>query len=371
MALILFLPTLRYPQFLPENVMVNVLSEYGPYALDVVYRDAIFFCKKGQTEGCVVKADEEKREISVHTTPTLAGDVLAREVFEQFVALSKKAALHIAVKAGEWVDVKPLQQALSMDEVTALPLASGDGFARLADFGFLRHERALPETRDINLDDDVTPSKTYPKLPESIIRVPMVRDISNGAGWQITPDAPIEILFTAATPSNTTKLNTGKESRLKDLVREFDEEKRISFSEEHGLNVDQFRRLLFTKDPHIIHFAGHGQREGLVLEEDHLDADVLVGLVAELENTRIVVLNACYTLPLAQQLAQYVPFVVGTQGPIPDDAAIAFAYDFYTGLAAGKSVEKSFAFGLNGIKSKRLPGADIPILVIGDSSANT
>jgi GTPase SAR1 family protein len=354
--------TLHYPQFLPENVMVNVLSEYGPYALDAVYRDAIFFCREGQKEGCVIKADEAQRQIMVFTTATAAGDALAKEVFEQFVALSKKAILHIAVKAEEWVAVKPLQKALDTDEVTTLPLESGAGFAKLSDFSFLRAE--LSKVSDLR--NRAKPTKTYPRQPESIISVPMEKDISSGQGWAIDPEQSINVLFTAATPTDAGQLNTGLESRLKDVIKEFDQEKRIKLEEEHGLGVDRFRRFLFTKDPHVIHFAGHGEREGLVLQDDNLDAEVLVGLVADLDNTRLVVLNACYTLPLAQELAQYVPFVIGTQGPIPDSTATVFAHDFYVGLSAGRSVEKSFKFALNGIESKRLPGSDIPILVIGE-----
>lgn len=355
--------TLRYPQFLPENVMVNVLSEYGPYALDAVYRDAIFFCKEGQKEGCVIKADEGKREIQVYTTSSTAGNALAREVFEQFVTLSKKAALHIAVEAGEWVDVKRLDKGSSM----TLPVeGSVDTYAKLSDFGFLRAERASSSTRDINIGLDSTSPKTYPKLDENIISVPMLNDISKGKGWAIEPNTPIHVLFTAATPSHAGKLNTGKESRLKDLIKEFDEEQRIVFQEEHGLDVEKFSNELFTKDPHVIHFAGHGEEEGLILEDDNLDGDVLVELVADLDNTRIVMLNACYTLPIAKELARYVPFVIGTQGKIPDDTAIAFARGFYVGLSSGKSIKSSFKYGLNTIKRKRLEGADIPILVIGE-----
>jgi hypothetical protein len=354
---------LHYPQFLPENVMVNVLSEYGPYALDAVYRDAIFFCKEGQAEGCVIKADEEGRQIVVYTTETVAGDAIAKEVFEQFVALSKKASLHIAVKEAEWVAVKLLLQALGEEDVRALPLVNGDGFAKLEDFLFLRAELSTGYSRS---SEKATSSKTYPKQPESIISVPMENDVSTGQGWAIDPDQSINVLFTAATPTDAGQLNTGLESRLKDIIKEFDEERRIKFQEEHGLGVDRFRRFLFTKDPHVIHFAGHGEQEGLVLQDDNLDAKVLVDLVAGLDNTRLVVLNACYTLPLAKELAQYVPFVIGTQGPIPDSTATVFAHDFYVGLSAGKSVEQSFKFALNGIESKRLLGADIPILVIGE-----
>lgn len=365
----------RYP-FLHAGIIQSFIARTHHFAaIEDIYKQGMVVTVEGHPVLIEAQPDPQgSRGDILVTLPADGVDVLHR-IRKEFEGIHKGGEHEEAVRPadGEWVSWEVLE-AKSHD--THLPTAEGNSAVPSGPYRvFLLDEKrrevlALSETRDINLDHDVTPSKTYPKLDENIISVPMLNDISKGNGWAIKPDTPIHVLFTAATPSHAGKLNTGKESRLKDLIKEFDEERRIVFQEEHGLDVKKFRRLLFTRDPHVIHFAGHGEVEGLVLEGDKLDAEVLVSLVAELENTRIVVLNACYTLPLAKALAEYVPFVIGTQGPIPDTTAIAFAHDLYVGLAAGKSVKKSFNFALNGIESERLEGADIPILVVGKPSNN-
>jgi hypothetical protein len=176
---------------------------------------------------------------------------------------------------------------------------------------------------------------------------------------------PVKLLFTAATPRREKQLNTGLESRFKDLIKEYDNNRRFQVEPEHGLGKERFRGLLFTKDPHIIHFAGHGSYKGLALEDSDIDADVLTDLIKLLDNTQLVLLNACYTLPMAKEIAKYVPYVIGTQGPLDDDAAIVFARSFYTGIASGKDIEKSFQYGLNGIKDAKAGSHDILVLVKG------
>ena len=70
-------------------------------------------------------------------------------------------------------------------------------------------------------------------------------------------------------------------------------------------------------------------------------------------------------MPIAKELAKHIPYVVGTQGAIDDEAAIAFSRDFYMGIIKGRSVEVAFKNGIIGIKREKRPGADIPVLVRG------
>jgi len=174
---------------------------------------------------------------------------------------------------------------------------------------------------------------------------------------------PLHILFTAATPQHAGQINVGYETRFKDLIREFDRKDKIQFKEEHGLSQERFRNYLFTNDPHIVHFAGHGETEGLVLQDRSLDASVLLSLVKLQHNTQVVLLNACNTLPMAKELAAYIPYVIGTPGPLSDDAAISFARGFYTGIATGRSVEDSYRYAVNSIEADGHGGGYLPVLV--------
>src|SRR5262249_47421950 len=60
---------------------------------------------------------------------------------------------------------------------------------------------------------------------------------------------------------------------------------------------------------------------------------------------RLVVLNACYTVPTADALLAHVDCVVGMTGAIHDDAARSFAIGFYGGLGEHESVAAAFLQG--------------------------
>ena len=63
-----------------------------------------------------------------------------------------------------------------------------------------------------------------------------------------------------------------------------------------------------------------------------VDQEALVELFDVLrDNVRLVVLNACYTRPQAEAIAQVVDCCIGMNAAIGDKAAIAFAAAFYRG----------------------------------------
>jgi len=175
----------------------------------------------------------------------------------------------------------------------------------------------------------------------------------------------VKILFISATPTHAGQLNIGKESRFKDLFRYFDDEDIFEWREEHGVNADEFFNFLIDANPHILHYGGHGEVEGIVLEEGNLEGDILRDLLQISEQTQCVVLNACYSVTIAKKVAESVPYVIGTQGPIDDRSAIAFARGFYMGIVRNYSIEAAFKLGLIKIRQEKLPDVDIPILVKG------
>lgn len=63
-----------------------------------------------------------------------------------------------------------------------------------------------------------------------------------------------------------------------------------------------------------------------------------------------VVLNACYSEVQASTLAQHIPYVIGMNKAIGDQAAIKFATGFYSALSSGESVELAYKVGCNVIQ---------------------
>ena len=204
--------------------------------------------------------------------------------------------------------------------------------------------------------------RNYPKETATIIEI-------EGTAPKFIPfkksKKKVKILFLSAAPSNTGQINTGKDSRFQDLFKYFDDQKKFKWKEQHGVNVDQFTNFLIKEKPHILHYGGHGEVEGIVLEEGTLAGDILRDILRISKKTQCVVLSACYSITIAKLVAEYVPYVIGTQGTIDDRTAIAFAKGFYMGIVADDTIEDAFEYGLLKIRQKKLPDVDKFILVKG------
>ena len=357
---------LKYDKFLPENVMINVLSEYGPYATDVIYRNGIYFKKQDQSEGCVIACNEATRVIEVYTSVQPLAKTIAKTVFEQFLSLSKKTEVHIAAnQENKWVDCQLLLKAIA-DNRKAIPTVDGTEFVEISVFKFLIRETWDHQKTDISEPSErgviKRPKTDRPKSP--ILEIPQAADAKTFEVLE-SIDSQVNLLFLAASPLYLGQIDTGGESRFQDRILLYDEKKRIRFREAHGLTSKRFQGLLFTDDPHIFHYGGHGSKEGLHLQDKELDSKFLIDLLKNNEHTQCVVLNACDTLEIAKKIAAYVPYVIATCDKIKDPTAVAFADGFYTGIAARKSVEKSFKYGIHVAREEEHTDTNVLILVKG------
>ena len=102
--------------------------------------------------------------------------------------------------------------------------------------------------------------------------------------------------------------------------------------------------------PTVVHFSGHGVSGGRLIlrdQDDKLDGvsvDAMADTIGR-SGARLVVLNSCFSQPLADALvAKGVRFVVGTKGRLPDQAATAFAEVLYRSLARGAVLQSAFNY---------------------------
>jgi hypothetical protein len=125
---------------------------------------------------------------------------------------------------------------------------------------------------------------------------------------------------------------------------------------------------MLDETPQIVHFSGHGSTEGIALEDNDgqaqlVSTDSVSGLFALFANdVQCVLLNACYSSSQAEAISQHIPYVVGMSKEIGDRAAIEFAVGFYDAMGAGRSVEDAYAFGCNAIQSQGIPEHLTPVL---------
>lgn len=209
-----------------------------------------------------------------------------------------------------------------------------------------------------------------------------------------TPDVPEPhdkrkvILFLASNPSQTAKLQLEKEfvrisSSLQNGVTEF------KLVAEWAITPGDLHQAILKHKPHIIHFSGHGvadkddlpggrnigpavaEQGGIVLQGPGGEPRFVSGaaladmfrIMATRINIEIVILNACHQEEQARAIVRHIPYVIGTNDAIGDNAAIEFSTGFYRGISAeGGDVAFAFDLAKNNIMLEGLEVSQVPVI---------
>jgi hypothetical protein len=176
----------------------------------------------------------------------------------------------------------------------------------------------------------------------------------------------MKILFLEANPKGTATLSHGTElEAIRMEIAKSGGSDHLQVVDAPHVTPDTLQECLLKEKPHVVHFSGHGalQRYLLLPAEGGLAAPVSGDALATVFRTlmrtswrvRCVVLNACYSDGVAEDLAKCVPCVVGMTDAIRDVSAIAFAAGFYLALATGSYTQLAVEAGRNQIRLT--PGA--------------
>lgn len=189
----------------------------------------------------------------------------------------------------------------------------------------------------------------------------------------------ISILFLSADPSEASRLRLGQELRdIREKLQLAKLRDRFTLEARTSLRPGDITQAILDIEPLIVHFSGHGLRNGhLCFENDQgqihpITPDALESLFELVaDQVQCVVLNACFSAKQAEHISRHIPYVIGMTNEIGDQAAIAFATGFYKALGAGRSIESSFKFGLVELKLLNIPEHLTPKLEIGNRSRRT
>jgi hypothetical protein len=178
----------------------------------------------------------------------------------------------------------------------------------------------------------------------------------------------VKVLFLAANPDGTQPLKLDEEiRRITAKVRAAEHPNSLELVSRWAVRPDDLLQALLEIKPHVVHFSGHGSSaaELILLDErgepKPLSQAALVHVFRILkDNVRVVVLNACFSRPQAEALAQTIDCTVGMNRAIGDEAAVVFAASFYQAIGFGRSVEEAFELGraallLEGIAEDKTP----------------
>jgi hypothetical protein len=181
----------------------------------------------------------------------------------------------------------------------------------------------------------------------------------------------VKVLFVAANPVDTPPLRLDEEIRqIAAKIRAAEHRDSLELVSRWAARPDDLQQALLEHRPHVIHFSGHGTHAGQILLNDEggrikpVSREALVHLFRTLkDNLRVVLLNACWTRPQAEAIAEVVDCTIGMNRPIGDAAAIVFAASFYRALGFGRSVWEAFELGKAALLLEGIPEAGTPELL--------
>lgn len=123
--------------------------------------------------------------------------------------------------------------------------------------------------------------------------------------------------------------------------------------------------------PHAVHFSGHADPAGILLDNSSASApegvdlsfEVLADILAATATPpTLVVLNACSSLAGADALLHVVPIVIAMSDTIDDPAAVVFAQRFWAALASAQPVAAAFDQAKAAMRAALFEDADLPEL---------
>ncbi|WP_017318932.1 GUN4 domain-containing protein [Mastigocladopsis repens] len=141
-----------------------------------------------------------------------------------------------------------------------------------------------------------------------------------------------------------------------------------------AIRPQDIRRSIAEERPQIVHFCGHGMKDGSLLLEDDggnrkpVSPESLAALFRlHVDYVKCVLLNACYSAKSGEAISQYINYVIGMNQPIDDKAAIVFAQGFYDGLGYDNTnnqdvIQRAFDEGIVAIGLENLSQEQIPVL---------
>jgi len=183
-----------------------------------------------------------------------------------------------------------------------------------------------------------------------------------------------KILIVAANPLSQTRLRLDQEMReIEDGLERAKRRDSFELILRLAVRPRDLQKALLSEKPQIVHFCGHGSRDGDLMLEDELGNvnAVTTEALAKLfdlcsQFVECVVLNACHTRIQADAIARHIPYVIGMNKAIGDKAAIRFAVGFYDALGAGTTYDDAYHLGCSLLSLENIPEDLTPVLTIGE-----
>lgn len=180
----------------------------------------------------------------------------------------------------------------------------------------------------------------------------------------------ITVLFFATNPKGTSQLRLDEEARsIQEMIRKSEHRDSISFVTRWAVRPLDILQAINEINPDVIHFSGHGAVSGdLILENTDgspkpvTKEAITQTIMSSSDKIHLLFFNACFSYEQAQEIVQHVDAAIGMTTSIGDEAACAFAAQFYSSLGFGHSLKKAFEQAKGAMMLVSPTEADTPAL---------
>lgn len=171
--------------------------------------------------------------------------------------------------------------------------------------------------------------------------------------------SPIVVFY--SNPVSTNRLRLDKEHKAVDEMLKRIGRPLETVLRKHATTINDMLHTLKGQPFEIILFSGHGDPAGILIEPESgnssviLEPDRLKNLIASSgRRPRAIVLLACYSADILEDLLELSQFVITVIGPADDAAAIEFAVALMEDYLAHSSIETAFGTAQKTIFAKGL-----------------
>jgi len=195
----------------------------------------------------------------------------------------------------------------------------------------------------------------------------------NASGVEFsTNEVVARVLFLSANPDPKSPLAVEKEqNRIVKVRNGAKYQEKIRIEGLPDVDITELAKSLRLHNPMVVHFAGHGRRDGSLLMRDEngknhaMQPKGLAKLLSIQRDTiRLVILNACYSDELAKHIISNIDCVIGMTDAVSDEVAILFAQTFYSTLFDGGSILESFETSSAVVQARYPDETDTPNLQV-------
>ncbi len=205
-----------FPKYMPDNVMVNFLSEYGPYSENLYWKKGICFQNQAGQD-CIVRLLNDN-SLEVMAPPGESSYALQAQVCHAFVELSRKANAEIIIDGlrVSWQDLvanradgilkfrdkdnKPVEIALFDRFFTDrhLDIKGAEAFLKSGEVNITHIKKEVPVTETPHTAPATAPQKpkvfiSYAHKDDSRYMKTFVQEIKKHCDWDIFDDRQILI----------------------------------------------------------------------------------------------------------------------------------------------------------------------------------